>query len=102
MKVGRYLSVQWPIGVGLSGNAAISNYVKKAPGAIGYVELIYALQNQLTLATIRNAKGAYIRASADSITAAPATANTPEDFAALMPVETPDGKGCRGNSVTRT
>jgi phosphate transport system substrate-binding protein len=80
LKVGRYLSVNWPIGVGLSGNDGVSTYIKKTPGAIGYVELLYAIQNQLTYAKIRNASGSYIRASTDSITAALSTATIPDDF----------------------
>ena len=80
LKVGRYLSVNWPIGVGLSGNDAVSTYIKKTPGALGYVELLYAIQNQLTYAKIKNASGSYITASTDSITAAVATATIPADF----------------------
>lgn len=80
LKVGRYLSANWPTGVGMSGNEGVSTYIKKTPGAIGYVELLYAIQNQLTYAKIRNAAGNYIKASTDSITAALATATIPADF----------------------
>ena len=80
LKVGRYLSVNWPIGVGLNGNGAISAYIKKTPGAIGYVELLYAIENQLTYARIKNSSGAYIKASTESITAALATETIPADF----------------------
>jgi phosphate transport system substrate-binding protein len=84
LKVGRYLSVNWPTGVGLSGNDAVSTYIKKTPGAIGYVELLYAIQNQLTHARIKNAAGAYVKASTDSITTALATATIPADFRLSM------------------
>jgi phosphate transport system substrate-binding protein len=80
LKVGRYLSVNWPLGVGLSGNDAVAGYVKNTPGAVGYVELIYAIENQLTYASIKNPEGIYIKASVDSITAALSTATIPEDF----------------------
>ena len=80
LKVGRYLSVNWPTGVGLAGNGAVSKYVEKTPGAIGYVELLFAIQNQLTQASIRNAAGNYVKASTASITAALATAAVPDDF----------------------
>jgi phosphate transport system substrate-binding protein len=54
--------------------------VKQTPGAIGYVELIYALQNKLSFADIKNAEGKYISPSLDSITAAMAAAKVPDDF----------------------
>jgi phosphate transport system substrate-binding protein len=84
LKVGRYLSVSWPTGVGLKGNEGVSTYIKKTPGAIGYVELLYAIQNQLTYAKIKNAAGSYIGASTDSITAALATTTIPADFRLSM------------------
>jgi phosphate transport system substrate-binding protein len=84
LKVGRYLSVNWPIGVGMAGNANVSAYIKKTPGAIGYVELLYAIQNQLTYAKIKNAAGSYIKATPDSVTAALSTAKIPADFRLSM------------------
>jgi phosphate transport system substrate-binding protein len=84
LKVGRYLSVNWPTGVGLSGSDAVAAYVKNTPGAIGFVELVYAIQNQLTYASIKNAAGDYIKASPDSITAALASAAIPDDFRISM------------------
>jgi phosphate transport system substrate-binding protein len=80
LKVGRYLSVNWPVGTGLVGNGAISTYVEKTPGAIGYVELVFAIQNHLTQASIKNSTGAYIRASTASITAALSAVTVPGDF----------------------
>ena len=84
LKVGRYLWVNWPTGVGLLYNDAIAAYVKNTPGAIGYVELVYAIQNQLTYASIKNPAGNYIKASPDSITAALSTATVPDDFRLSM------------------
>ena len=80
LKVGRYLSVNWPTGLGLSGSDAVAAYVKNTPGAIGFVELLYAIQNQLAYASIKNAAGNYIKASPDSITAALTSTAMPDDF----------------------
>jgi phosphate transport system substrate-binding protein len=79
-KVGRYMSVNWPVGVGFAGNGAMSSYVQKTPGAIGYVDLIFAIQNQLTQASMKNAAGVYTKASTESITAAINTAKVPDDM----------------------
>ena len=84
LKVGRYLSFNWPTGVGLTGNEAVAAYVKNTPGAIGFVELVYAIQTQLTYVAMRNAAGNYIKASADSITAALSAASIPDDFRLSM------------------
>ena len=84
LKVGRYLSVNWPTGVGLAGSDAVAAYVKNTPGAIGFVELLYAIQNELAYASIKNAAGNYIKASPDSITAAMASAAIPDDFRISM------------------
>jgi phosphate transport system substrate-binding protein len=80
LKVGRYISVNWPVGVGLVGSSGVSKYVKKTPGAIGYVELLFAIQDQSTMASIKNSAGVYIKASTASITAALSTAPVPDDF----------------------
>ncbi len=65
-KVGSATSVNWPNGVGASGNQGVAGAVKQAPGAIGYVELIYAIQNKLGYGTVKNAAGKYVDASLDS------------------------------------
>lgn len=59
-KVGRGKSVSWPVGVGGKGNEGVTGQVKQLPGAIGYVELNYAKQNNLTVAAIRNAAGNFV------------------------------------------
>jgi phosphate transport system substrate-binding protein len=59
-KVGRGKSVSWPVGVGAKGNEGVTGQVKQLPGAIGYVELNYAKQNNLTFAAIRNAAGKFV------------------------------------------
>jgi phosphate transport system substrate-binding protein len=69
-KVGSGTTVNWPGGVGSSGNAGVAGTVKQTAGAIGYVELIYALQNKLSYGVVRNPSGKYIEASLDSVSKA--------------------------------
>jgi phosphate transport system substrate-binding protein len=81
-KVGVATSVNWPVGVGSKGNEGVSGLVKQTPGAIGYVELIYALKNNISYGSVRNKSGAFVTAALQSVTAAAAgaVANMPEDF----------------------
>jgi len=79
-KVGNNTSVSWPTGVGGKGNEGVSGQVKQTPGAIGYVELIYALQNKMSFAEIKNAAGQVVKPTLESVTAALATAEIPDDF----------------------
>ena len=81
-KVGVGTAVNWPVGVGGKGNEGVSGLVKQTPGAIGYVELIYALQNKIDLGSVQNAAGEFVRSSIDSVTAAAAAAaaQMPKDF----------------------
>lgn len=69
-KVGRGKSVKWPTGVGGKGNEGVTGQVKQLPGAIGYVELNYAKQNNLTFAAIQNAAGKFVVPGQDTGTAA--------------------------------
>jgi phosphate transport system substrate-binding protein len=69
-RVGSGTTVSWPGGVGGSGNAGVAGAVKSAPGAIGYVELIYATQNKISYGIVKNASGKYVAASLDSVTKA--------------------------------
>jgi phosphate transport system substrate-binding protein len=80
--VGKGTSVKWPasIGIGAKGNEGVAGQVKQLSGAVGYVELIYAKQNQMPYADIKNAAGNFITPSIDSVTAALATAKIPDDF----------------------
>src|SRR6202142_2094468 len=80
--VGKGTSVKWPTGIGLGakGNEGVAGQVKQLPGAIGYVELIYANQNKLPFADLKNAAGNFITPSLGSVTAALATAKIPDDF----------------------
>lgn len=73
-------SINWPTGIGGKGNEGVSGMIRQLPGAIGYVELIYALQNHINFGSVRNASGAWIRASIEGVTAAAATAKIPDDY----------------------
>ena len=79
-KAGNNTSVNWPTGIGGKGNEGVSGQVKQTPGAIGYVELIYAIQNKMPYAEVKNAAGQFVKASIESVTAALGTANIPDDF----------------------
>jgi len=81
-KVGRGTSVNWPVGLGGKGNEGVSGQVKNQPGALGYVELAYAVKNHLPVASVKNAAGKFVEPSIASTTAAAAGAakNMPEDF----------------------
>lgn len=81
-KVGASTSVNWPTGLGAKGNEGVSGLVQQTPYSLGYVELIYALQNKLFYGMVRNAAGNFIKADLNSVTAAAAgvAANMPADF----------------------
>ena len=79
--VGSSTSVKWPTGIGGKGNEQVAGLVRQQPGAIGYVELIYALQNNITFGPVKNAAGNFVKASLDSTSAAAASAkNMLNDF----------------------
>ncbi|HZS33479.1 MAG TPA: phosphate ABC transporter substrate-binding protein PstS [Methylomirabilota bacterium] len=80
-KVGRGTSLNWPIGLGGKGNEGVAGQVKSTPGALGYVELAYAVQNQLPVAAIRNRNGRLVTPTVESTTRAAAeAAGMPADF----------------------
>jgi phosphate transport system substrate-binding protein len=79
-KVGVATAVSWPVGVGAKGNEGVSGLVKQTPGAVGYVELIYATQNTIAYGAVQNKAGKFVTASLDSVTAAAAGATMPDDF----------------------
>jgi len=79
-KVGANTSVNWPTGIGGKGNEGVSGQVKQTPGAIGYVELIYAIQSKMQYAEVKNSAGQFVKPSIESVTAALATAEIPDDF----------------------
>jgi phosphate transport system substrate-binding protein len=78
-KVGYATSVNWPVGLGGKGNEGVTQQVKQVEGTLGYVELIYALSNNLPYAQVKNASGSFITPSLESVTAAAAGINLPKD-----------------------
>jgi phosphate transport system substrate-binding protein len=81
-KVGKGTSVNWPVGLGGKGNEGVSGQVKNTPGALGYVELAYAITNKLPAAAVKNQAGHFVNATIHSTTAAAAgaAARMPPDF----------------------
>jgi phosphate transport system substrate-binding protein len=78
-KVGYATSVNWPVGIGGKGNEGVTQQVKQVEGALGYVELIYAISNKLPYGQIKNAAGNFIAPSLESVTAAAAGVKLPKD-----------------------
>ena len=79
-KVGTNTSVNWPVGLGGKGNEGVAGLVKQTPDSMGYVELIYAIQNNMPYGDVKNSSGAFIKASLASVSAAAAGAPIPDDF----------------------
>jgi phosphate transport system substrate-binding protein len=79
-KVGTNTSVNWPTGIGGKGNEGVAGQVKQTLGALGYVELIYATQNKMPYADVKNAAGEFVKPTLESVTAALAAADIPDDF----------------------
>src|SRR5215831_6558277 len=100
-KVGNNTSVNWPAGIGGKGNEGVSGQVKQTPGAIGYVELIYAIQNKMSYAELKNSAGEFVKPTIESVTAALSAANVPDDFRFSMtnawgktPIQSAAQRGC--------
>ena len=80
-QVGKGTSVKWPIGLGGKGNEGVAGMIRQMQGGIGYVELIYAVQNKIPYGSVKNAAGNFLKASLESVTAAAASVtNMPADF----------------------
>src|SRR5256886_16242603 len=79
-KVGTNTSVNWPTGIGGKGNEGVAGQIKQTPGALGYVELIYAVQNKMPYAEVKNSAGKFVKPTLESITAALGIADIPDDF----------------------
>jgi phosphate transport system substrate-binding protein len=92
-KVGTNTSVNWPVGLGGKGNEGVAGLLKQTPNSIGYVELIYAIQNNLSYGSVKNAAGDFVKASLASVSAAAAGAakDMPEDF--RVSITNAPGKG---------
>jgi phosphate transport system substrate-binding protein len=81
-KVGKATSVNWPVGLGGKGNEGVSGLVQQTAGAMGYVELIYAIQQKISYGSVKNSSGVFLNADLASVSAAAAgaAANMPDDF----------------------
>ena len=78
---GKGTSVSWPVGVGGKGNEGVAGLVRQLPGAIGYVELIYALQNKISYGAVKNPAGTWVKASIAGVTEAAASVKQlPADY----------------------
>ena len=92
-KVGANTSVNWPVGLGGKGNEGVAGLVKQTPGSIGYVELIYAVQNKMGYGAVKNMAGNFVKADFASVSeaAAGAAKNMPADF--RVSITNAPGKG---------
>lgn len=79
-RVGKGTAVNWPVGLGGKGSEGVSGLVKQTPNSIGYVELIYATQNNLTYGALQNKAKKFVSATKESVAAAAASAKMPFDF----------------------
>jgi phosphate transport system substrate-binding protein len=93
MKAGVATQVNWPTGVGGRGNEGVAGLVTQTPGSIGYVELVYALQNKIAYGSVQNMAGEFTRATVESVTAAAGAAagKMPADF--RVSITNAPGKG---------
>jgi phosphate transport system substrate-binding protein len=73
-------SPNWPVGIGAKGNESVAAMVRQVEGSVGYVELIYALQNDINYAWVKNASGNWLRATTEGVSAAAAGAKIPADY----------------------
>jgi phosphate transport system substrate-binding protein len=80
-QVGTGTSVKWPVGLGGKGNEGVAGMLRQMPGAIGYVELVYAVQNKIPYGQVKNSAGNFVKASVETVTAAAASMkDMPADF----------------------
>jgi phosphate transport system substrate-binding protein len=80
-QVGKGVSVRWPVGLGGKGNEGVAGLIRQMQGSIGYIELIYAIENKITYGSVKNAAGVFVKASLASVTAAAASVKSmPADF----------------------
>jgi len=88
--VGKSTSVKWPVGIGGKGNEGVAGSLRQLPGSIGYIELIYALQNKIPFGVMQNSSHNFVKASLQSTTAAAAGVKMPADF--RVSITNPPGK----------
>ncbi|HXB94341.1 MAG TPA: phosphate ABC transporter substrate-binding protein PstS [Puia sp.] len=97
-KVGKGSAVNWPVGLGSKGNEGVAGTIKQTPGAIGYIELAYAIQNSMPYARVQNKSGKFIVASTASITAAANIAIPADSKVSLTNTDAADGYPISGFS----
>ncbi|MBI3507712.1 MAG: phosphate ABC transporter substrate-binding protein PstS [Proteobacteria bacterium] len=95
-KVGRATSVNWPAGLGGKGNEGVAGLVKQTPNALGYNELIYAVQNDIKYASVQNKSGNFVKADLASVSAAAAGVKMPKDYR----VSITDGAGAKAYPIS--
>lgn len=79
--VGKGTSVKWPVGLGGKGNEGVAGMIRQIQGSIGYIELIYAIQNNIPYGSVKNAAGTFLKASLEGVTAAAGSVKSmPADF----------------------
>ncbi|HLJ24530.1 MAG TPA: phosphate ABC transporter substrate-binding protein PstS [Candidatus Acidoferrales bacterium] len=91
-KAGKGTSVNWPVGLGGKGNEGVAALIQQTPGSLGYVELIYAIQNKMPYGKVKNSSGAFVKADLASVSAAAAATVKfmPDDF--RVSITNPEGK----------
>jgi ABC-type phosphate transport system substrate-binding protein len=89
--VGRGITLNWPVGEGVEHNEGVAARVQRTPNSIGYVELVYAIQHQLSFGAVRNGSGEFIRADLESVAAAAESA-IPANFAPPSSITNAPGK----------
>jgi phosphate transport system substrate-binding protein len=91
-KVGKSTSVNWPVGLGGKGNEGVAALIQQTPNSVGYIELIYAIQNHLAYGRVKNTSGAFVKADLASVSAAAAAVAKfmPDDF--RVSITNPEGK----------
>ena len=89
-KVGQGTALNWPTGLGGKGNEGVTGLIKQMPGSIGYVELVYAETNKLSYCSLKNRSGEFVKPTLQSVTAAAASANIPDDL--RVSITDPGGK----------
>jgi phosphate transport system substrate-binding protein len=77
---GKGTAVHWPVGIGAKGNEGVAGMIRQAEGSLGYIELIYALQNHINFGSVKNSSGKFVKASLESTTAAAKGAKIPDDY----------------------
>ena len=90
-KVGKATSVNWPLGVGAKGNEGVAGLIRQTPGAIGYIELAYAYQNQMAIARLKNKAGNFVSPTISSITAASDIQMPPDAKVSITNTDAPTG-----------